>query len=440
MLLVLNTNVLHAIILTKLVLYYVSPTTSVNSSHGQDSQVLTPANFLERYTIYRNQYLCNVTLCNDNNNVITANNSNSTDTFRETNLGDFGCCSKCSCDDLCERRGDCCPDKLVNFPKPDRYPVGGLFLCIPTSLKLIPYYGQWSANVIGKCRVDYEDLTVAKMCECGVDDDLARLTPVTHKYTKEAYKNIYCAKCNNIGKDDVVAWDINIKCHKRTVMFPKSASQVVSQVRNTDKCNMEFSPPSGYPKPYCNTDDEISQCNSTGEWTNYDPLVEAGCAAYTSNFVGYKNVFCYICNRHQATSFRCYSKKDKWKPEFHKVTFAALFDFKPALTPSANQAKIADCPTGLVFDHYKVGQMACKFSTHIWVGTQHLLQDCMCTQQRLKSACTSADVIRAFLIFLYKWHASSFLVSTYICTGCQHVINIQTKRFTRLTGFLLAFI
>ena len=40
------------------------------------------------------------------------------------------------------------------------------------------------------------------------------------------------------------------------------------------------------------------------------------------------------------------------------------------------------------------------------------------------------------LTFLHKGHASSVLISKYMCMDCQHVEIIQTKRLTRRTDIL----
>ena len=49
------------------------------------------------------------------------------------------------------------------------------------------------------------------------------------------------------------------------------------------------------------------------------------------------------------------------------------------------------------------------------------------------------DTIMVLLTFLHKGHASSILVSIYMCMDCQHMEIIQIKSLTRLTHLRLVF-
>ena len=311
-----------------------------------ENRIITHEDFLKRYEIYRTRLNCDVDLCNERN---TTFNASDTFTFSKTS------CSSCSCDALCERRGDCCPDKLTSFPEAGRYPLGGVFKCIPSTLKLHPYFRQWLAEVIAKCDVRYDDLNVKEKCETAKNNTLEDVTPVIHKYTKESYKNIYCAQCNNIDADKIEPWRVRVQCHNGTVLFPISESRLVSDIRHSNTCNMAFKPPVGYPVPYCTSGQSISECNTTGSWDRYDPLVEAACSAYTSNFFSdFRNIFCYVCNCPNDYLDWCYIHRPKFMPSELAVTFAALFDFRPAQKSPREITAQSDCPSGMVYDRYKV--------------------------------------------------------------------------------------
>ena len=327
---------------------------STNSPNGRSLKEA----FLFVYGVYRLRYKCPVSMCNP-------------DTYNTTFTGyildvsfplEYSCCSGCSCDDLCERRGDCCPDRIKSLFEPGRYPVGGAMGCHQNSLKDFPRFDEtMSGYFISKCDVTFIDRVTISACENPKTNLLQNLVPVSDENTKEAYKNKHCAMCNYVKERNILYWDLKLACSDSS-FIPNTLSNIIAQVRAQPKCNILFIPPSPrkkYQPAYCS--EVTSACNVTGDWDLYDPLVEAGCAAYLSPFYDFKgtfrNIFCYLCNfPNSAYSPSCISKKEH--PVFPFPSFAALLDFRPVQTRSSvmanDDSQSFNCTSGFVYDHYQV--------------------------------------------------------------------------------------
>ena len=317
-----------------------------------DNKMVSQDRLVKSYIEYRHVFNCTVSLCNDDGN------ARSTITNQRTT----SCCSGCRCDPQCERRGDCCPDKLYNFPEPNMYPIGGIFKCRQTSLKSSPYYGQRYHKFISKCSLDFQNSRTVVDCEQPKDNAPDQVIPVSDKQTKEAHRNVHCAKCNKVSEDDILIWEVRIKCHDGSVIIPGPVSKILEQIKQTRNCNMLFYPPEGYSPTPC-LKNVISECNSTGLWDRHDPLVDLACGAYTSHFDNikvYKNVFCNICNRRSIEEWQCNPKIIVPEPEGLIVSFVALLDFKPYIsTPETHVTQHKQCSDGFVYDYFKVSYLFC---------------------------------------------------------------------------------
>ena len=329
------------------------PTSTVNTTPSLSKM---QKELIIEYDHYRSHFNCDVPLCNNNIS------------FNSTDMAGFSCCASCSCDSLCERSGDCCPDKLIHFPGAGLYPVGGIFDCRSTSLKSYPNYGNVHRKFISKCDMEFQDTEIGYKCETSTSEELDILLPVSHKSTKEAYKNVFCAMCNYNAEETLLFWKINVTC-QGSGFIPTSMSNVVTQIKALHDCNMIFEPPIGYDPPMC--DRLISTCNVTGKWDMYDPLVEAGCAAYLSEFVfyadRYRNIFCYICNSKYGNYPKC--GRAKTTPGLPgTVSFTALLEFRPLRRQTRTEILAQNqitCSRGFVYDHYQVGYLtySCKCCT-----------------------------------------------------------------------------
>ena len=316
---------------------------------------------ISEYKRFRQEIGCDAPLCSNNNygnNQVWTQDTNVFDNV-SISSGNYSCCSNCSCNKDCERFGDCCPDKLPYFPNASEYPVGGIFECGFITVKETPRVYKSRQHMISKCSPSYEAKDVIKQCLTPKPEELKGYQIVSDRLTKEAYKNIYCARCNHKKEDEIIVWNVKIECQKG-IFIPHDIPSLILDIRNSNDCNIVFEPPAGYDMKPCN--EMISRCNITGLWrTNNTFVHENACNAFISKFRSknkiFKNSFCYICNFNDFTDHTC-------EPENHLIyrppipneiviSFSALLDFKEYSHESINTKF---CPEKYVYDYYMVSR------------------------------------------------------------------------------------
>ena len=208
--------------------------------------------------------------------------------------------------------------------------------------------------MISKCIRTFSRTDIIEGCTNPDVTKLENYRIVSHKTTLEAYKNIHCAKCNNVTEVEVVPWAINVKC-RQGIFLPNNMSDIMSEIRRSDYCNIMFDPPQGFRRQFC--EPMISKCNETGLLrTNESLIFEEACDAFVSEFKSgnetYKNTFCYFCNKVDALEHKCpIHEKDgsshlPYVPDL-KMSFTALLDF--TTVPESMK-----CDVNTLFDKYKV--------------------------------------------------------------------------------------
>ena len=330
--------------------------------------------FINVYLRYRSELGCHAPLCNEihEQNRTYSDGGRSRHILQEypfTNLSlidldnssnenSSKCCSTCSCSDDCLRYGNCCPDKLTkDFILSSIYPIGGIFDCGTSGVSPEPDISKEKLTLINKCIRTFDHKDTIQACTTPAAMKLEDYRIVSHKTTHEAYKNIYCARCNNVRDEEVVEWPIKIKC-RQGIFLPQNMSEIVTEIRQSNHCDVVFDRPEGFHVNYC--EPPISKCNETGLLRKKDNLVlEKACDAFVSEFRSgnetYRNTFCYICNAGDTSEHECSShKKEEYGygsfPEL-KLSFSALLDF----TESAPIIEASDCEINYVYDIFKVG-------------------------------------------------------------------------------------
>ena len=313
--------------------------------------------FIDQYIRYMNGFGCDAPLCGEN----TANETDNrgyirTPDYENTNtrsrLNVSRCCSKCSCGAECEREGNCCPDIIANFPNAStNYPLGGIYGCGYTSIKEKPEFSNKSTKVINRCNKTYdENENDILNCESSPKETLEGYVIVSDKLTNETYRNIFCSRCNYVGDEDIVTWEIKLKCQHGTLV-PQSISTAIQEIKESNHCNLVFEPPLGFDYFPCNQ--LISSCNVTGLWQVEDTLTERACHAYTSEFKdvthSYRNTFCFVCNSNNSLTHKC--------PDLGAgiiliphISFSALLDF----SEMKGRGDADVCSDIQVYDYYKV--------------------------------------------------------------------------------------
>ena len=165
-------------------------------------------------------------------------------------------------------------------------------------------------------------------------EELQAKIPVSDISTNYTYQNIYCATCNAVLNENIVYWGASIECKNRK-LFPSSTGTVLEEVNAIRNCNIVYKfTPNGMLMLNCTP--KINECNVTGLWKQYDPLVEAACHAYTAIYDSkYKNVFCFLCN--EASPAAMPSQCVHIDPGDISVPFCALLKF--SWTSEANRAQ-----------------------------------------------------------------------------------------------------
>ena len=218
-------------------------------------------------------------------------------------LNDGSCCDDCSCDTVyCFNSGTCCPDTLDYLPNIDESLSRIKRECVDTYLKKKVSSDTPVGNSVWmttKCANDFNDtvqIILRDKCENPEQfTDVDTKIPVTDNITHDIYRNMYCALCNFVVEEKMVYWDASVECSK-AVLLPSSMKQIVEEVNEIPECNIIYKHPKMEGNlPECTY--KITECNVTGNWEVYDPVVEAACHAYTAVFdFKYNNIFCYLCN------------------------------------------------------------------------------------------------------------------------------------------------
>ena len=247
------------------------------------------------------------------------------------------CCEYCVCGSECLKTLDCCLDDLPRLLSSEE--VHAVYLnperCIYTQFR--PFhaekYNGLAYKLVTKCSDVFSDINVKDNCfkdysEFDFVADIPEYLPVTDTNTMVSYKNLYCALCNHIPHKDLSFWKVEVECGnyiKPSMNEPvQSLSDMEDFITREERCNVVFrnsyrQPHTGRCTPY------IDKCNVTGLWEEYNAELESLCVSYTSRYVEYKNIHCYLCNGFKESSISeiCEQPPVNWRPS----SFITLLDF-----------------------------------------------------------------------------------------------------------------
>ena len=156
-------------------------------------------------------------------------------------------------------------------------------------------YGKRTKKVtpiwmVTKCDSNH---TLKDFCENSrTDETFESLIPVS--VGSVTYRNHFCVTCNGIFGEDMDSWNIEFQC--RTIL--QLPDENLLQTIKEKQCNINFIKPAKTPVDECEIVPYVtSECNVTGKWQEYDPVIDAGCQSFIDPFnLTYANVFCYLCN------------------------------------------------------------------------------------------------------------------------------------------------
>ena len=148
--------------------------------------------------------------------------------------------------------------------------------------------------MVTKCDSDTRNDTLKEFCENpGVDRTFETLIPVS--VGTVTYRNRFCALCYMFDDDiNLYSWSVEFHCGTILQLPDKNLLRTVKE----KQCNLNFIKPDGILVDECQiVPYTISECNVTGHWQQYDPMIEAGCHSFVDPFnLSFANVFCYLCN------------------------------------------------------------------------------------------------------------------------------------------------
>ena len=173
----------------------------------------------------------------------------------------------------------------------------------------------------------------------------------------EIYNNRHCAACH--GVKEWKSW--RIRTSSQNILranFPNLTDVIMS-----DDCSIINELPEDEEKDaekFRCFIPEVSACNVTGLWKQYNAAIEAACLQYYNvpfikyglvYHVIYKNVFCFICNQGESYSAdKVCSGSALPKTEGH--FFSALIDFADVQTTM--KIATARCAWDEIYDKYTV--------------------------------------------------------------------------------------
>ncbi|KAK6194528.1 hypothetical protein SNE40_000148 [Patella caerulea] len=257
-------------------------------------------------------------------------------------------CEPCYCDDDCSLYDDCCADfRLINPEQKSQFScISILYRGIPSDIYREKLPTSQGYRMISSCPDKNHDLSAS--CR-----NSPLLGPVTGFDNKTTYKNINCARCNDIQR--IQPWQLSIGCSANIGFTFNSKEEMVEAFSKNPNCSVSFSVPDHTDVRRCFDDSStITKCNVTGQWERFDESVEASCSRYTAVKIvdgqKYANPFCYLCN---AANDSKLNECVKGKRQVFPKAFSVLLDFENdrQQTPPVKSRDI--CSPDEIYDNNK---------------------------------------------------------------------------------------
>lgn len=263
---------------------------------------------------------------------------------------DISCCAPCSCTDGCSEFNSCCPDKEdYTFNKQ-------LPSCKTRAIKMMVFEfdPKDGYQVVDSCPITETNIEVIEGCHASNMTDIIHMIWVSDITTGKVFQNQFCAECN--GVTSFIHWHLRTDCLNALLdNFSVSLdimvhSKYCSIIREIPKSAISTAE-----KYQCLVQD-VSSCNETGLWENFNHNINNACDAFTMPYYDkrttyvYKNVYCFICNAlKEETSFPVCSVGD-FRTSF---SFSLLLDSRRYMQ-TTEDASDYNCEVEEVYDPYLV--------------------------------------------------------------------------------------
>ena len=216
-------------------------------------------------------------------------------------------CLKCSCDEHCSLKGNCCPSVEENQTPvlPGYSARDQKFGCI------LPHQSIEHQNTEIRQHIGVFMVTsclngqVDERCTKPNDTILLENLPQTSIESGVSYRNVYCGICNN--ETSFIPWKLYVTCSNINVMradsflFPNSVENTYKYAATSrdSNCGVEFHPPAetGISNDLCFDNVLNRTCEAN------DTILSNACEDLTIPFVYkegnltevYANIFCFLC-------------------------------------------------------------------------------------------------------------------------------------------------
>ncbi|XP_071956955.1 uncharacterized protein [Antedon mediterranea] len=231
---------------------------------------------------------------------------------------------KCECEERCLRVGSCCIDYLHENNRSLDTPLEMASVCVKTT----PAESVYLVNV---CNATWFDSSIKAMCkESANPNDILRNLPVSGPNGIIHYKNVYCAMCNYVNKENVITWEVTLQCNQ--------TSNITTLKNIGNECSVEYRSRASL-AVRCDVD-VISSCADTYSADSEEARKCQGYSAMVNiNGKKYKNPHCVSCNNMDIENINCSSIVDEAGPNIVSVGFgiavispktkslSVLFDF-----------------------------------------------------------------------------------------------------------------
>ena len=236
----------------------------------------------------------------------------------------------CFCDSACKIYNDCCRNyRHMGYPDKDDGVLTSGFK-VPKqvlSCERVDFLSNFNVYVISRCPSSFKDAVVRKKCESlEWDNDIFTKIPVTDRFTRLLFRNVYCAKCFG-GDVDYSFWSYAITCSRFCEQNPEEVKRNASLFLQSALGVMEednfalgikkirnFEISLQHPEfTYRNCKPHISKCSPLWS-TEHDPdgHIQKKCRGHTNYvYVGmipktvYRNTYCALCNFVNESEISC---------------------------------------------------------------------------------------------------------------------------------------
>ncbi|XP_050059502.1 uncharacterized protein LOC126550936 [Aphis gossypii] len=257
----------------------------------------------------------------------------------ESGDGVGGLRRNCLCDDRCAEFGDCCTDS-AHFDPVEQQNSAARHGCVLTDVK-------GGAYVVHRCPAAWTNARVRDACQAadggGGGDGGMVDNPVTSRTTGRAYRNRFCAACNDDAADPIL-WDTRIVCDSLTDVAAGAEQTVLDTLKynatagrwtvrfagSAYECDALAVPPTAARARPC-LPEAVVACHP--KWPRDE--IRSNCEAYTTvvydNEQPYKNIHCAICNHVLVQNVSCQPSDVhlRFPNQFGVRSFTALFVARP---------------------------------------------------------------------------------------------------------------